>query len=87
MSFISGRVGYAAGGNGQILKTIDGAETWLPVLDVGYPYYWYGVQALNPNDVVISGFYNSADTQESLIRWSHDGGQSWSDDLVVSDQA
>ena len=28
-------------------------------MNLGYPYYWYGVDALSENDVVISGFDNS----------------------------
>ena len=88
LSFVSGSVGYAAGGNGQILKTTDGGESWLPVLDLGNPYYWYEVHALNENDVVVSGFIDTTvevGLQEAIIRWSHDGGASWSDDLAVSD--
>jgi hypothetical protein len=86
LSFVSGTVGYAASGVGQIFKTTDGGLNWLPVLDLSWPYYWYGVQALNANDVVVSGFFDSNwGVQEALIRWSHDGGASWSDDLVVSD--
>jgi len=85
LSFVSARIGFAAGGNGQVLKTVDGGESWSPVLDFGYPYYWYGVQALNADDVVVSGFFDSNwGIQEALIRWTHDGGLSWSDDLVVS---
>jgi photosystem II stability/assembly factor-like uncharacterized protein len=83
MSFVNAHVGYAAGGNGQIWKTADGAETWQPVLSVDYPYYWYGVQALNANDVVISGFISFSEGPAAVIRWSHDGGASWSDDVVL----
>jgi photosystem II stability/assembly factor-like uncharacterized protein len=28
MSFVSARVGFAAGGNGQVLRTTDGGVTW-----------------------------------------------------------
>ena len=87
MSFVSGDVGYAAGGNGRILKTTDGAQSWTPVLALDSTYYWYGVQALSKSDIVISGFVDTpGPVQEAVIRWSHDGGDSWSDDLVVSDQ-
>jgi photosystem II stability/assembly factor-like uncharacterized protein len=85
LSFVSATVGYAASGAGQVLKTTDGAETWVPVLDLGSGYYWNGVQAMGANDVVISGFYDAAGKVRSIIRWSHDGGLSWSDDLIVSD--
>ena len=84
LSFVSARVGFAAGGNGQVLRTIDGGLTWNPVIDASYPYYWYGVHALTPNDIVAAGFYNSNEAGSAMIRWSHDGGDSWSDDLVLS---
>jgi len=86
LSFVSARVGFAAGGNGQVLRTTDGGATWAPVLDLGLPHYWYGVEALNAEDIVVSGFFDSSyGVQQALIRWSHDGGDSWSDDLVVSE--
>ena len=85
LSFVSAKVGYAAGGNPQILKTVDGGVTWTPVLDLEYGIYWYGVHALSADDVVISGFTDTPDTQQSLIKWTHDGGATWSDNLVVHD--
>jgi photosystem II stability/assembly factor-like uncharacterized protein len=84
LSFVSARVGFAAGGDGQVLRTIDGGVTWEPVIDEPQPYYWYGVHALTPNDIVASGFYNSINAYAAMIRWSHDGGDTWSDDLVLS---
>jgi photosystem II stability/assembly factor-like uncharacterized protein len=84
LSFVSARVGFAAGGNGQVLRTIDGGVTWEPVINEPQPYYWYGVHALTPNDIVASGFYNSINAYAAMIRWSHDGGDTWSDDLVLS---
>ena len=86
LSFVSGSVGFAAGGDGQVLKTIDGAQTWTPVLSTYYPYYWNGVQALNENDVVVIGEINGSPSQ-AVMRWSHDGGDTWSDDLIVSNSA
>jgi photosystem II stability/assembly factor-like uncharacterized protein len=83
LSFVTGDVGYAASGNGQIFKTTDGGATWSAVLDLGSYPHWYGVHALNANDIVVSGFYNNGE-QDAVIRWSHDGGASWSDDLLVS---
>ncbi len=81
--FASATVGYAAAEAGQIWKTTNGGTSWSEVLNLGYPYYFYGVDALTADDVVISGIYDSS-TFEGLIRWSHDGGQSWSDDIVLS---
>ena len=84
MSFVSARVGFAAGGNGQVLKTTDGGVTWTPAINTAYPYYWNGVHALTPNDIVATASYNSDAAWAAIIRWSHDGGDTWSDDLVLS---
>src|SRR5689334_17914420 len=83
ISFISGKVGYAVG-NSQVFKTTDGAQSWTPMLTAGYPFYYSGVHALNENDVVITGFTPSPTDQRALIRWSHDGGQTWSDNLTIN---
>lgn len=71
--FASPTVGYAAAEAGQVWKTSNGGKNWTEVLNLGYPYYFYGVDALTVNDVVISGIYDSS-TFDGLIRWSHDGG-------------
>ena len=41
----------------------------------------YGVVTLTANEVVISGFYDSSTIQKGVLRWSHDGGQTWTSDL------
>jgi photosystem II stability/assembly factor-like uncharacterized protein len=87
LSFVSARVGFAAGGNGQVLRTTDCGVAWTPVINAPYPYYWYGVHALTPNDIVATGFFNSTAAYASMIRWSHDGGDTWTDDLVLSNNA
>jgi len=84
LSFVTGDVGFAAGGNGQIWRTTNGARDWSVVLEIDDGHYWYGVQALNARDIVVSGFIDTADVQTAVIRWSHDGGDAWSDDLVLS---
>jgi photosystem II stability/assembly factor-like uncharacterized protein len=81
LSFASPTTVFAAAEGGQIWKTTNGGKTWSEALNLGYPYYFYGVAALTVNDIVISGFYDST-TFYSLIRWSQDGGQTWSDDIV-----
>lgn len=82
LSFPTPTVGFAAAELGQVWKTTDGGATWTEIVNVGFPYYWYGVQALNTNDVVISGFNDT--TGSGMIRWSHDGGVNWSADIVMS---
>jgi photosystem II stability/assembly factor-like uncharacterized protein len=83
LSFASPLIGYAAAELGQVWKTTDGGNTWTEIVNLGSPYYFYGVSALTANDVVISGFYDSS-TFEGLIRWSHDGGQTWSSDIDLT---
>ena len=82
ISFASPTVGYIAGELGKVWKTTNGGSTWTQIMNLGYPYYWYGVDALSENDVVISGFDNS--NWRGLLRWSHDGGQTWSSDVVLT---
>jgi photosystem II stability/assembly factor-like uncharacterized protein len=82
ISFASPTVGYIAAELGRVWKTTDGGNTWTRIMNLGFPYYWYGVDALSVNDVVISGFDNA--NTRGLLRWSHDGGQTWSSDVVLT---
>lgn len=82
LAFASAQVGYAAAEAGQVWKTADGGTTWTQVMNLGFPYYWYGVYAFTEQDLVVSGFNTS--NSNGLIRWSHDGGQTWSDDVVLT---
>jgi photosystem II stability/assembly factor-like uncharacterized protein len=82
ISFPTTSVGYAAAELGQVWKTTNGGSTWTEIMNLGFPYYWFGVKALTANDVVISGFNDS--TEEGLIRWSHDGGKTWTSDIVLT---
>jgi hypothetical protein len=81
ISFSSPTTGYVAAEAGQVWKTTDGGKTWTEVLNLGFPYYWYGVQAKGSH-VVISGFNDNA--FEGIIRWSDDSGTTWSSDVVLT---
>ncbi len=83
ISFATAKIGFAAAEAGQVWKTTDGGAHWALALNLSYPYYFYGVHAFNAKDVVISGFYDSS-TFYGLLRWSHDGGKTWSNDIVLS---
>jgi photosystem II stability/assembly factor-like uncharacterized protein len=83
ISFPTPKIGYAAAELGQVWKTTDGGAHWTEIMNLGSPYYWYGVKAMNAKDVVISGFYDSS-SFEGLIRWSHDGGKTWTSDIVLT---
>ncbi|MFZ0770958.1 MAG: hypothetical protein WCA49_13975 [Candidatus Sulfotelmatobacter sp.] len=82
MAFASPSIGYAVAEGGQVWKTTNGGNAWSEIFNLGYPYYFYGVYALTADDIVVSGFYDSS-TFYSLIRWSQDGGTTWSDDIVL----
>src|SRR2546430_1665903 len=66
ISFPNRHVGYAAAELGQVWKTTDGGATWKEIVNLNFPYYWYGVHALTTNDVVIAGFNDQ--TFEGIIR-------------------
>jgi photosystem II stability/assembly factor-like uncharacterized protein len=72
--------GFASAELGQVYRTTDGS-TWTPVLNLGFPRYWYGVHTFSPSRVFISGFQNQSG--EGIGRWSTDGGITWSADLVI----
>ncbi|HVO81260.1 MAG TPA: hypothetical protein VMT28_11040 [Terriglobales bacterium] len=82
ISFPTPQVGYAAAELGQVWKTTNGGANWTKILDLGFPYYWYGVKALSANLVVIAGF-NDSDF-EGILRWSQDGGATWSADIILT---
>lgn len=82
ISFPTTLVGYAAAELGQVWKTTNGGSKWIEIMNLGFPYYWFGVKALSAKDVVISGFNDS--TEEGIIRWSHDGGATWTSDIVLT---
>lgn len=72
--------GFASAELGRVFRTTDGAS-WHEVLNLGFPHYWYGVHALSPGTVFISGFQNQSG--EGIGRWSYDGGTTWTPDLVI----
>ena len=83
ISFSSALVGYAVAEGGQIWKTTNGGQNWTLALNLGYPYYFYGVDATNAKNIVASGFYDSS-SFFGFIRWSHDGGKTWGSDIVLT---
>jgi photosystem II stability/assembly factor-like uncharacterized protein len=82
ISFPTASVGYAAAELGQVWKTSNGGSTWTEIMNLGFPYYWYGVKALSAKHVVIAGFNDS--NFEGIIRWSHDGGKTWTPDIILT---
>jgi len=84
VSFANSQVGFIATELGAVYKTEDGGDNWISVMNLGFPYYWYGVYALSPDTVVISGFNNQGQINEGVIRWTLDGGSTWSADIVLT---
>ncbi len=82
ISFPTAMVGYAAAELGQVWKTTNGGSKWTEIMSLRFPYYWYGVKALTAKDVAVSGFNDS--TGEGILRWSHDGGKTWTPDIVLT---
>ncbi|MFZ0286038.1 MAG: hypothetical protein WAL32_12480 [Terriglobales bacterium] len=82
ISFATPQIGYAAAELGQVWKTTNGGANWTEILNLGFPYYWYGVQAAGANDVVISGFNDN--NFEGIIRYSQNGGQTWTSDIILT---
>jgi photosystem II stability/assembly factor-like uncharacterized protein len=84
IAFPSALVGYAAAELGQVWKTTDGGDHWTRIVNLGFPYYWYGVYAFDDENLVISGFDNQAGS--GILRWSADGGDTWSEDVVLTER-
>jgi photosystem II stability/assembly factor-like uncharacterized protein len=79
---LASQTGFAVAELGKVLRTRDGGNTWNTVLNLGFPYYWYGVHAFNAQRAVISGFNNQ--TGDGVLRWTYDGGQTWSGDIILT---
>jgi hypothetical protein len=82
VSFPTPLVGYAAAELGQVWKTTDAGAHWTRIVNLGFPYYWYGVYAMDANTVVISGFNDN--NFNGMLRWSTDGGTTWTPDQVLT---
>jgi photosystem II stability/assembly factor-like uncharacterized protein len=81
ISFANTQVGYIVTELGAVYKTINGGDNWVTVMDLGFPYYWYGVHALTVDTVVIAGFNNQGNIKSGVVRWSYNGGTTWSGDI------
>jgi hypothetical protein len=84
VSFANPQVGYIVAELGSVYKSIDGGDNWSSVMNLGFPYYWYGVHALTADTVVIAGFNNQAGFRNGVVRWSFDGGATWQPDISLT---
>src|SRR5258706_11294419 len=53
ISFANTQVGYIVTELGSVYKSTNGGDNWVSVMNLGFPYYWYGVHALSVDTVVI----------------------------------
>ena len=83
ISFANPQVGYIVTELGSVYKTTNGGDNWTLKLNLNFPYYWYGVYALSTDTVVISGFNNQASINSGVVRWTYDGGNSWTPDITL----
>ena len=83
ISFANPQVGYIVTELGAVYKTMNGGLNWVSKLNLGFPYYWYGVFALSPDTVIISGFNNQGNIHTGVVRWSYDGGTTWTPDITL----
>jgi photosystem II stability/assembly factor-like uncharacterized protein len=82
LSFADDSVGYACAELGIVYKTTNSGATWSRIMNLGFPYYWYGVSAVSCERAIVSGFNNTEGT--GIYRWTTDGGASW-DSIVTLD--
>ena len=82
LSFADDSVGYACAELGVVYKTTNSGATWTRIMNLGFPYYWYGVSAVTRERAIVSGFNNTAGT--GIYRWTFDGGTTW-DSIVTLD--
>ncbi len=81
VSFADPLNGFAAAELGAVYRTTNGGKTWTTVMNVGFPYYWYGVQAFSANTAMVVGFQDQSGA--GIARWTDNGGATWTSDVVI----
>ncbi len=81
VSFADPLHGFISAELGGVYKTTNGGQNWTSVLNLGFPYYWYGVQAFSSQTVIIAGFNNQ--TGAGILRWTDNAGATWTQDIVL----
>lgn len=81
VSFADPLNGFAAAELGAVYRTTNGGTTWTRVMNLGFPYYWYGVHAFSPQTALVVGFQNQSGA--GVARWTDNGGATWTNDVVI----
>jgi len=81
VSFADPLNGFAAAELGAVYRTTNGGQSWTTVMNLGFPYYWYGVQAFSAQRALVVGFQNQSGA--GVARWTDNGGVTWTSDLVI----
>ncbi len=76
ISFPTLQVGYAVGWSDQILKTMNGGQTWQPVDVVTNVFYYSSVKFKDANNGIVIAMMNSGNPK---ILYTSNGGASWSE--------
>lgn len=72
--FLNGQVGYVAGAEAGLLKTVDGGQTWHAVSLPAGVQAAGGLHCLTPDHGFVSGFRSEHD---HVVLTTSDGGVSW----------
>lgn len=76
--------------NNTVLKTIDGGQTWIelpiPATPVSVERHILQVQFYNKNDGIINCYYSVTHEDLKSILITHDGGQSWEEKDIGSNE-
>lgn len=83
VSFYNNQVGYIVTELGAVYKSTNGGDNWTNVMNLGFPYYWYGVKCISADTVIISGFNNQGNIHDGVVRWTFNGGQTWTSDIIL----
>lgn len=81
VSFADPLNGFAAAELGAVYRTTNGGQSWTRIMNLGFPYYWYGVQAFSAQTALIVGFQNQSGA--GIARWTDNGGATWTADIVI----
>lgn len=72
------QTGYAVSGDGKIVKTTDGGNNWITLLQDNR-VYCRSVEFINTQKGFVGGFPRGGSTGTNILRKTLDGGNTWTD--------